>query len=122
MSSQEQIPTLDKDALHRLRRDLPVGGLDKVLKSFATELVRRGEILESLDVETGTSELAALAHGLKGSAATFGAPGLATAAEDLEIVVGTGQPEDIRRARDAAATELHGLIDELNKVVESGRL
>lgn len=77
-------PALDETAIRQLERDLRGGNLGPVLQTFATELENRRAKLVQIHARADHSELLALAHGVKGSAATFCAPALAQAARELE--------------------------------------
>ncbi len=80
----KKLPVLDELAIAELERGLPGGSLDAALETFANEIEKREvEIRDSLS-QRNYDELAEVAHGLKGSAATFCAPALAQAALLLE--------------------------------------
>ena len=120
MSSQstEKLPVLDEDAIIDLERGLPGGDLSPALQTFGEELGRRLVTLEELSATQDHSGLASLAHGLKGSASTFHAPGLASAASTLEEELKAPGPEGIHTATTQLSAELRRVVRHLQDLLE----
>ena len=104
------LPALDEAAIGELERGLPGGSLGAALRTFADELEKRYGRLGQLHARADEAELAALAHGLKGSASTFCAPALARAAKELEDKLGA---EDRYKIDDA----VHHLSAEVSRAI-----
>lgn len=83
---------LDESVLASLVADVGADQLVLVLELFVAELERRqAELLEAEAVVDGDAMRRA-AHGIKGSASTFGAPGVASMASRLERSCKQGSP------------------------------
>lgn len=82
--AMKQLPVLDEQAIAELERGLPGGNLGAALETFANELEKRDVEIRHRLAEGDYDALVSIAHGLKGSAATFCAPALAHAAVLLE--------------------------------------
>lgn len=119
ITARENTPALDIAAIRRLEGELPSGLLDAALESFAAELDRRGGELARLDPARDAAELSALAHGLKGSASTFGAPGLAGAAERLEQTLAADELSATRAATRHLAVELERAVSAMREMLVS---
>lgn len=89
------LPAVDETAIAELEKGLPGGDLSDALATFADELEKRGNVLVNLQSSADETGLASLAHGLKGSAATFCAPALAQAAKELELELMAQDREEI---------------------------
>ena len=123
MSTQSsgELPVLDEDAIIDLERGLPGGDLSPALQTFGEELGRRLVTLEELLANQDHSGLASLAHGLKGSASTFHAPGLASAASTLEEELKAPGPEGIHTATTKLSAELQRVVRHLQDLLERRR-
>lgn len=100
-----ELPALDEKAIAELERGLPGGNLDGALEIFADELDKRDAEIRDALAATDHGALASIAHGLKGSAATFCAPALARAAQLLEEKLPDQNAEQIGLASIALAAE-----------------
>jgi len=113
------LPALDEAAIGELERGLPGGNFGAVLRTFADELEkRRGKLIE-LHASADDTELSALAHGLKGSAATFCAPALAQAAKELEDQLGAQDLGEINDAVHRLSAEVSRAIEYLRQMIAS---
>jgi len=119
--SSAKLPVLDEGAIIDLERGLPGGDLTPALQTFGEELARRLVTLEELLATQDHSGLASLAHGLKGSAATFHAPGLASAASTLEDELKAPGPEGIQTATTQLSAELQRVVRRLQDLLERRR-
>lgn len=115
--STNPAPALDERAIADLERGLPGGDLSSALRSFGRELEKRLDILEELDAAQDYDGLAALAHGLKGSASTFCAPGLAGEASALEEKLKARTPEAIRAATLQVSSELKRVVEHVRDLL-----
>lgn len=102
-----------------LERGLPGGNLGAVLRTFADELEKRRGTLVRLHASADETELSALAHGLKGSAATFCAPALAQAARELEEKLGAQDLDGIDDAVHRVSAEVGRAIENLRQMITS---
>lgn len=121
----KQLPVFDEQAIAELERGLPGGNLDAALATFADELEKRdAEIRDGL-AESDYAALASIAHGLKGSAATFCAPALAHAAQLLEERLAGGDASLIDASTQSLSEEailaVRHVRQYLARQLESGR-
>lgn len=116
--SSTKLPVLDEDAITELERGLPGGDLSPALQTFGEELESRVVTLEALIATEDQSGLASLAHGLKGSASTFHAPRLASAATTLEEELKAPDPDGIHTATTQLSTELRRTVRHLHDLLE----
>jgi HPt (histidine-containing phosphotransfer) domain-containing protein len=116
--STNKLPVLDEDAITELERGLPGGDLSPALQTFGEELERRVVTLEELVATENQSGLASLAHGLKGSASTFHAPRLASAASTLEEELKAPDPHGIHTATTQLSAELRRVVRHLHDLLE----
>ncbi len=100
-----ELPTLDEQAIAELESGLPGGNISLALSSFAEELERRDDDIRHALAGSDHEALASIAHGIKGSAATFCAPALARAARLLEERLPNHNAGQINAASTALATE-----------------
>ena len=113
------LPAVDEAAIGELERGLPGGSLWGALRTFADELEkRRGKLIE-LHASADGTELAALAHGLKGSASTFCAPALAQAAKELEDKLRAQDLDELDDAVGRLSAEVGRAIDYLHRMMAS---
>lgn len=111
------LPAVDEMAIAELEMGLPGGDLSDALATFADELEKRGkDLLDNLSSADET-ELASLAHGLKGSAATFCAPALAQAAKELESKLADQDCADINAAIQRVSIEIRRVVDQLRRIL-----
>jgi len=115
--SHATLPAVDEAAISELEQGLPGGDLSNALCTFADELERRGGALVQLHADVDGDELSSLAHGLKGSAATFCAPALAHAAKALEDKLATRDIQEISTAMRQLSAELHRTVEHLRKLL-----
>ncbi|MDH3363505.1 MAG: Hpt domain-containing protein, partial [Gammaproteobacteria bacterium] len=115
--SNPTLPALDEMAIAELEMSLPGGDLSDALATFADELEKRGKSLVTNLSSADESELASLAHGLKGSAATFCAPALAQAAKELENKLAGQDGADIDAATQRVSIEIRRVVDKLRKML-----
>jgi len=115
--SNPTLPALDEMAIAELEMSLPGGDLSDALATFADELEKRGKGLVNNLSSADESELASLAHGLKGSAATFCAPALAQAAKELENKLAGQDGADIDAATQRVSIEIRRVVDKLRKML-----
>ena len=106
---------LDEEAITRLEAGLPQGSLNTLLRLFADELGRRSTVVDRLLANGDLAELGAVAHSLQGSAATYGAPGLASAAAELGKQVASGNPAGVTGAAHQLVAEVTSVRDELER-------
>lgn len=111
------LPAVDETAIAELEEGLPGGDLSDALATFADELEKRGNVLVNLQSSADETELASLAHGLKGSAATFCAPALAQAAKQLELQLTAQDREGIGASTRRVSTEIRRVIDQLRRML-----
>ncbi len=116
--STTKLLVLDEDAIIELERGLPGGDLSPALQTFGEELERRVVALEELIVKQDQSGLASLAHGLKGSASTFHAPRLASAALALEDELAAADPDGIHTATTQLSADIRLVIRHLHDLLE----
>ncbi len=117
----ERLPILDEDAIVELERGLPGGDLGPALQAFYEELQKRDVVLEELIASADLDEMASLAHGLKGSASTFCAPGLASAALTVEQKLAARDANSIRTAALGLSAELKCVVRHLRDFLERRR-
>jgi HPt (histidine-containing phosphotransfer) domain-containing protein len=115
--SNPALPALDELAIAELEMSLPGGDLSDALATFADELEKRGKNLVNNLSSADESELASLAHGLKGSAATFCAPALAQAAKELENKLAGHDGADIDAATQRVSIEIRRVVGKLRKML-----
>ncbi len=111
------LPAVDETAIAELEKGLPGGDLSDALATFADELEKRGNVLVNLLSSPDEAELASLAHGLKGSAATFCAPALAQAAKELEHTLAGQDCEEIGASTQRLLTEARRVVDHLRTML-----
>lgn len=111
------LPAVDETAIAELEMGLPGGDLSDALATFADELEKRGKGLVNKLSSADETELASLAHGLKGSAATFCAPALAQAAKELENKLAGQDCADIDAATQRVSTEIRRAVDQLRRML-----
>lgn len=111
--SSPTLPAVDEAALAALEHQLPGVDLTSPLATFADELGKRFVELDEMQAAGDDARLASLAHGLKGSAATFCAPALAAAALHLEQTIasddGSKTTASIKRLKDEIERAIAGL-------------
>ncbi len=107
MSSKaaNQLPVLDEQAIAELERGLRGGTLCAALETFANEVEKRDLEIRDFLADGDYGALASIAHGLKGSAATFCAPALAQAATLLEERLPERDPGQIDASSRALSEE-----------------
>lgn len=111
------LPAVDESAIAELEKGLPGGDLSDALATFADELEKRGNVLVNLQSSADETGLASLAHGLKGSAATFCAPALAQAAKELELELMAQDREEIDASTRRVSTEIRRVVDQLRRML-----
>jgi len=111
------LPAVDETAIAELEKGLPGGDLSDALATFADELEKRGNVLVNLQSSADETGLASLAHGLKGSAATFCAPALAQAAKELELELMAQDREEIDASTRRVSTEIRRVVDQLRRML-----
>jgi HPt (histidine-containing phosphotransfer) domain-containing protein len=120
-TSSGQLPALDEDAIVRLEQGLPGGNISSALETFGDELEKRKVELHKLLESDDESGLSSLAHGLKGSASTFCAPVLASAALILEQKLAAHDTQGIRVATGAVSSEISRVVRHLRELLASRR-
>jgi len=108
------LPAVDEAALAALEQQLPGVDLSGALATFAEELGKRFAELGEKRAAGDDSELASMAHGLKGSAATFCAPALAAAALHLEQTIASDDDS-------TTAASIEQLQDEIERATAALR-
>lgn len=93
-----ELPILDEQAIAELEGALPGGNISSALATFAEELECRDIEIRNALAGSDHDALASIAHGIKGSAATFCAPALARAARLLEEKLPDNDAEQISAA------------------------
>ena len=93
-----ELPILDEQAIAELESALPGGNISSALATFAEELECRDVEIRDALAGSDHDALASIAHGIKGSAATFCAPALARAARLLEEKLPDDDAEQISAA------------------------
>jgi HPt (histidine-containing phosphotransfer) domain-containing protein len=83
---------IDEAVLAGLIEDIGLEQLPAALGLFVAEMSRRAADLRRAEEGLDTEQLRRIAHGAKGSAATFGAPAVAAAARRLEEACKSGEP------------------------------
>lgn len=117
-TNEPGLPVIDESAIAELERQLPGGSLDSALELFADDLEKRRGTLRRLVGSSDTAGLASLVHGMKGSAATFGAPGLARDAIAAEKEIAGRDAARIAAAASRMAAELDRVVERLRALLE----
>lgn len=86
------VSLIDEAVLAGLIEDIGLEQLPVALGLFVDEMSRRAADLRRATEGPDTEQLRRIAHGAKGSAATFGAPAVAAAARRLEEACKSGEP------------------------------
>jgi HPt (histidine-containing phosphotransfer) domain-containing protein len=119
---QGTVSLIDEAVLAGLIEDIGVEQLPAALELFVAEMSRRAADLRRATEghDTDTEQLRRIAHGAKGSAATFGAPAVAAAARRLEEACKSGQPASSLPALIAALlAEMAGASEQVRGRIES---
>lgn len=111
-------PAIDETAIAELERGLPGGDLGAALQAFCGELEKQAALVGELVDDGDPDDLALLAHGLKGSAATFCAPSLADAASIVEEQLAGHDAAAIHAALLRLSAELGRTLTHLRRLLE----
>jgi HPt (histidine-containing phosphotransfer) domain-containing protein len=114
------VSLIDEAVLAGLIEDIGLEQLPAALGLFVTEMSRRAADLRRADEGLDTEQLRRIAHGAKGSAATFGAPAVTAAARRLEEACKSGEPASSLPALIAALlAEMAGAAEQVRERIES---
>lgn len=114
------VPLIDEAVLAGLIEDIGVEQLPAALELFVAEMSRRAADLRRATEGHDTEQLRRIAHGAKGSAATFGAPAVAAAARRLEEACKSGEPASSLPVLIAALlAEMAGASEQVRGRIES---
>ena len=103
---------LDEATIQGLLEDVGPGQLPLVLRLFADELARRGIELRTASEAMDADGLRRAAHGIKGSASTFGARRVAAAAARLEADCRSNRPvPELAAGCDALLVEMTRTVE-----------
>jgi HPt (histidine-containing phosphotransfer) domain-containing protein/anti-anti-sigma regulatory factor len=103
-------PSIDKNALVSLVKELGAPAVEESLAVFFAELDDRIKLLQQLSLDADLRVILREAHSLKGTAGTFGLRRLAQYGADLE-----------REARTLAPSEYHSMLSRMAAMFETSR-